>query len=146
ADKWFAADGTEDPLTYGAGYLNIPAALASTVVAQGPAASPALSMDSSGNVTIQMNRAMWGSSLWGTGVTDLRAMWGTRAMWGSSSVDMTRAMWGSNTTFTASQSLMSSSGPSASRAMWGSSIWGDRAMWGSSTTAVDLTSIAIYGE
>ncbi|MGI4787713.1 MAG: S8 family peptidase, partial [Janthinobacterium lividum] len=32
ADKWFAADGTEDPLTYGAGYLNIPAALASTVV------------------------------------------------------------------------------------------------------------------
>ena len=30
ADKWADPDGTGDALTYGAGYLNIPAALAST--------------------------------------------------------------------------------------------------------------------
>ena len=42
ADKWVNPTGSADPLTYGAGYLNIPAALASTVIAQGPAASPSL--------------------------------------------------------------------------------------------------------
>ena len=146
ADKWYATDGTEDPLTYGAGYLNIPAALASTAVASGPAASPALDINADGSVTVDLSRAIWGSSLWGTGVTDLRAIWGSRTMWGSSSVDMSRAMWGSNTTFSASSTLATSSAPSASRAMWGSSVWGDRAMWGSSTSAVDLTSTALSGE
>ncbi len=147
ADKWYAPDGTQDPLTYGAGYLNIPAALASTAVAQGPAASPALVANlANGTLTVDLSRAMWGSSLWGTGVVDLRAMWGSRAMWGCSSVDMTRAMWGRNTTFTDSRAMWGSSTPSASRAMWGSSVWGDRAMWGCSGTAVDLNSAAFSGE
>lgn len=134
ADKWYAPDGTQDPLTYGAGYLNIPAALASTAVAQGPAASPALDVNANGSLSVDMTRILWGSSLWGTGTTDLRALWGSRVLWGSSGVNMTRALWGSNTTFT------------ASRALWGSSVWGDRAQWGSSTTAVDLTSTALSGE
>lgn len=146
ADKWAAPDGAADPLTYGAGYLNIPSALASTAVASGPAASPALLVNSDGSISVDLSRAMWGSSLWGTGVTDLRAMWGSRALWGSSGVDMTRAMWGSNTTFSASSTLAASSAPSASRAMWGSSVWGDRAMWGSASAEVDLTSTALSGE
>ena len=146
ADKWAASDDTADPLTYGAGYLNIPAALASTAVPTGPAASPALLVNSDGSITVDMSRAMWGSSLWGTGVTDLRAIWGSRAMWGSSSVDMTRAMWGNNTTFTANRAMWGNSTITAERAMWGSSVWGDRAMWGNSTTAVDLNSAAITGE
>ncbi len=146
ADKWYAADGTADPLTYGAGYLNIPSALASTAVAQGPAASPALLVNSDGSLTVDLSRAMWGSSLWGTGVVDLRAMWGSRAMWGCTSVDMTRAMWGSNAVFAASQSGISGTTVSASRAMWGCSVWGDRAMWGCSSTAVDLNSAALTGE
>ena len=146
ADKWTAPDGTQDPLTYGAGYLNIPAALASAAVAQGPSASPALTLNADGSVTVDLSRAMWGSSLWGTGVTDLRAMWGSRAMWGCTSVDMTRVMWGRNTTFSASSAVAASSAPSASRAMWGSSVWGDRAQWGSSCAEVDLTSTALSGE
>ena len=146
ADKWYAPDGTQDPLTYGAGYLNIPAALASTAVAKGAAASPALLANSDGSLTVNLSRAMWGCSLWGTGVTDLRAMWGSRAMWGCSSVDMTRAMWGCNTTFTPSSALAASAAPAASRAMWGCSVWSDRAMWGCSGTAVDLTSTALSGE
>ncbi len=145
ADKWVAPDGTQDPLTYGAGYLNIPAALASTMVAQGPAASPALDVNSDGSVTVDLSQSLFNASLWGTGVVDLRAMWGRSAMWGCSSVDMTRAMWGRNTTFSAS-STVASSAPSASRAMWGCSVWGDRAMWGCSGTAVDLTSTALSGE
>ena len=40
ADKWYAPDGTQDPLTYGAGYLNIPSALAATAVAQGAGRQP----------------------------------------------------------------------------------------------------------
>ena len=146
ADKWCAPDGTADPLTYGAGYLNIPAALASTVVATGPAASPALIANSDGSLTVDLSRAMWCSSLWGTGVVDMRAMWGSRAMWCSTSIDASRAMWCSNLTFAASRAMWCSTTPSASQAMWSSSVWGDRAMWCSSTTAVDLNSAAITGE
>ncbi len=146
ADKWAAPDGIADPLTYGAGYLNIPAALASTVVASGPAASPALVLGSDGSIAVSLDRALWGTSLWGTGITDLRAMWGTRALWGTSSIDASRAMWGTNLTFRADRAIWGTSTPSASRAMWGSSVWADRAMWGTSSTAVDLNSAAITGE
>jgi serine protease AprX len=123
ADKWLRPDGTADPCTYGAGYLNIPAALSSRVVATQPAMSPTLSEDSSGNVYINMDRALWGSSIWGTGVADLRAVWGTRAIWGSSvnTID-------------------------ASRAVWGTSVWSDRAVWGTTSGAVDLSSKAIVGD
>ena len=147
ADKWYAADGTADPLTYGAGYLDIPAALASAAVAQGPAASPALLMNSAADtMTVDLSRAMWGSSLWGTGIVDLRAMWGSHAMWGSASISSSRAMWGSNTVFAANQAMLGGSTVSAERAMWGCSVWSDHAMWGCSSTAVDLSAVALTGE
>jgi serine protease AprX len=78
ADKWALPDGSSDLCTFGAGYLNIPAALKSTAVATTYATSPALSRDSSGNVYLDAQRALWGSagSIWGTGVTDNRALWG----------------------------------------------------------------------
>ena len=87
-----------------------------------------------------------GLQLMGTGVTDLRAIWGTRALWGTSSIDSSRAMWGTNTTFAADRAMWGTSTVTAERAMWGSSVWGDRAMWGSSSTAVDLNSAALTGE
>jgi len=171
ADKWFAPDGTADPLTYGAGYLNIPAALASTVVAQGPAASPALIANSDGSVSVDLSRAQWSTagidpsraqwstSLWGTGVVDLRALWGSRAQWSTTSIDLSRAQWSTNVTFiasraqwsttaglAASRAQWSTSTIGASQALWGSSVWGDRAQWSTSTTAVDLNSAAITGE
>ena len=143
ADKWAAPNGTGDALTYGAGYLDIPAALASTATAALPALSPALTANADGTLSLVMDRAAWGSTaltgsraawgsgLWGTGITDLRAAWGSSFIAGSAVAD--RAAWGSNSV-------------GSSRAAWGSSVWSDRAAWGSSTSAVDLTSIAISGE
>ncbi len=124
ADKWVDPSGITDPCTFGAGYLNIPAALNSTVVATQPAMSPSLSEDANGNVYINMDRALWGTrAIWGTGVSDLRAIWGTNAIWGASSNVL-----------------------NASRAIWGTSIWSDRAIWGTTFSSVDLSSRAITGE
>ena len=71
ADKWTQPDGTGNPLTYGAGYLDIPAAIACTAVARQSALSPTLNVDADGNVTINMDGAVWG-----TDVNGLRAVWG----------------------------------------------------------------------
>lgn len=145
ADKWHAPDGTADPLTYGAGYLNIPAALASSVVAVGPAASPALTLNADGSISIVMDHALWGSSLWGTGVTDLHALWGTHALWGAAMVGADHALWGTSS-LTFSHALWGTSTVGADHALWGCSVWGDHALWGTASTAVDLTSTALRGE
>jgi len=129
ADKWNGQDGTADPCTYGAGYINIPAALQCTVVATQPAISPSLVQNADGSVTVDESRILWGTStasrvIWGaSGVNDLRVVWGSRVIWGSSANVL-----------------------SASRVIWGASVWGDRVIWGASSSSVDLTSTAINGE
>ena len=164
ADKWADPSGAGDALTYGAGYLDIPAALACTAVATQPARSPALLLNADGTASLVMDRAAWGSTsidgsqaawgsgLWGTGITDLRAAWGSsvgadRAAWGSTtnadgsvSLFMDRAAWGS-TALTADRAAWGSSFATADRAAWGSS-----AVTGSSSPGVDLTSTALAGE
>ena len=62
ADKWADPQRQLRPLTYGAGYLNIPAALASTTVAGQPAMSPDLSTDTGGNDVLTRDHAIWGKS------------------------------------------------------------------------------------
>ncbi len=124
ADKWTATNGMGDPCTYGAGYLNIPAALSAKYVATQPALSPTLSVDSAGNVYLDAARVLWGAgTIWGTGVTDYRALWGTNALWGVNANIL-----------------------DASRALWGTSVWNDRALWGTDATAADLSVTAISGE
>ncbi len=125
ADKWAAPDasgnpkGATDPCTYGAGYLDIPAALASTVTTTQAALSPALTQDGQGNVylnpanIVSASHVIWGS----TGLTDLHVIWGS-------------------TTLSASNAL------AASHVIWGSSVWSDHVIWGSSTDAVDLQTAA----
>ena len=128
ADKWAAPDangnptGQADPCTYGAGYLDIPAALRSTITATLPALSPTLTQDGSGNVSINASGIMSASHIiWGTSsVTDLHIIWGASAV-------------------TATGTL------SASHIIWGTSVWADHIIWGASTDAVDL-STAAYGE
>ncbi|MDQ2798074.1 MAG: S8 family serine peptidase, partial [Armatimonadota bacterium] len=121
ADKWVSPAGVADPCTYGAGYLDIPTALKNTVVATKPALSPALTEDGSGNVYLDASKIVSGSHLiWGTNVTDLHIIWGSKAIWGSNAL-------------------------SASHIIWGSSVWADHIIWGSSTDAVDLCTAA-YGE
>lgn len=126
ADKWLDPYGNSDPCTYGAGYLNIPSALNCTLAAGQPAYSPTLSQDSSGDVYINLNNAIWGKmAIWGTGVTNLRAIWGNNAIWGKST------------------NLLSES-----QAIWGKSFWTDFPYEDISTSGVDLSSgsIAVQGE
>ena len=122
ADKWTRTDGVGDPCTYGAGYLNIPAALNCTAVATQSALSPTLSEDDQGNVFINIDSALWGTNaIWGTGITDLNALWGLNAIWGTNTL-------------------------ASSNALWGTSVWTDNTVWGSSTDAADLSIYAIFGE
>lgn len=126
ADKWTFPDGTSDPCTFGAGYIDIPAALASTITVPAGtyAVSPTLSEDSSGNVSISTSIIAANRSVWGTqSLTDLRSVWGARSVWGTSS------------------NLLS-----ASRSVWGSSVWSDRSVWGTDSSSVDLSSVALFGE
>ena len=62
ADKWADPSGNADALTYGAGYLNIPAALLSSATASLPALSPTLVANSDGSLSLVMDRAAWGST------------------------------------------------------------------------------------
>ena len=121
ADKWSSPTGAADPCTYGAGYLNIPAALASSVTANAPALSPALVEDAKGNVSLDTSRIVSASHIiWGTTVTDLHIIWGTNAVSDSGTL-------------------------SASHIIWGTSVWSDDSVWGAATDAVDLCTAA-YGE
>src|SRR5204863_508385 len=106
------------------GYLNIPAALGSTIVATQTATSPSLTIDADGNVIVDPNRCLWGcKAIWGSGITDLKAIWGSNCLWGTDSNIL-----------------------NASKALWGSSVWSDRCMWGTDSSAADLSSTAINGE
>jgi len=128
ADKWAAPGssgmptGQADPCTYGAGYLNIPAALKSSVIASLPALSPTLIQDAQRNVSINASDLVSGSHLiWGSaGLTDLHVIWGTSALSGTSTL-------------------------TASHIIWGASVWADHIIWGVDTDAADL-STAAYGE
>ncbi len=123
ADKWMTPSGGGDVTAYGAGYLNIPAALASTAVATKPATSPSLYRNTAGNVLVNGNQILWGTQvIWGVnGVNNLQVIWGNQVLWG------TQVLWGS-------------------QVIWGSTTWTDQVIWGSGSGNVDLTSKAIYGE
>ncbi|MBS1723080.1 MAG: S8 family peptidase [Armatimonadetes bacterium] len=105
ADKWAAPNGDPDVATYGSGYLNVSAALSSTYSAEQAAMSPKLTRDPMGNIIIDASGAWGERALWGTGVSDLRAVWGSTA-------------------------LSTSTVVAQNRALWGDSVWGDRALWG----------------
>ena len=123
ADKWANPDGSMDSCTYGAGYLNIPAALSCTAVATKPATSPRLYRDAAGNVLVNQSQILWGTQvIWGVnGVNNLQVIWGNQVIWG------TQVLWGS-------------------QVIWGTAVWADQVIWGTGSSTVDLTSKAIYGE
>jgi serine protease AprX len=129
ADKVSDASGNYDPCTFGAGYLNIAAALQSTAVATQPALSPALIRDGAGNVMVDTSQIIWGTAsgtqvIWGVnGVADLRVIWGSQVIWGTTLNQL-----------------------SASQVIWGTSVWNDQVIWGTTVNGVDLTSTAILGE
>ena len=126
ADKWIAPDGTADVCTYGAGYLNILNALASTVTPTQSALSPQLSIVN--NVITLDPSKIGGVNLWGS-----KAISGVSAVYGSKAISGSNAISGVSTI-------------AASKALSGSSVWADKALSGSSSTAVDLSCVALKGE
>lgn len=113
-----------DLFTYGAGYLDVDAALSSTDVANGLALSPTAVYNSSTGTVSLVNTAvgttsvLWGSSvLWGTTV-----LWGNSLIWGNSVLQANSVLWGNTI-------------------VWGTSvdqgftiIWGTSLVWGTSTS------------
>ncbi len=96
ADKWTDTSGNADACTYGAGYLNIPAACGSSLVATGYAMSPFLSLDSSGDVFVNFyGNVNWNMAIWGSNsVSSMQAIWGKMAIWGSDTLSDSHAIWG----------------------------------------------------
>ena len=111
-----ATDYQYDIFTVGAGYLDIPNALANSDAVQGTALSPIAVRDSSGNVSLMSDP----SAIWDTSV-----IWGNSLIWGSSLLDGTSVIWGNSV-------------------VWGNStldgfsvVWGNSVIWGSSIGATN---------
>lgn len=120
ADKWTTPSGSGDILSYGAGYLNIPGAMRSRIVATTYAISPSVVRLANGHVAM----SDWdGRAMWGTGLTDSRALWGTGTT-------------PSGDAITAPDE----------RAMWGTAVWTDSFVTPVYNTSVDLTATALKGD
>ncbi len=102
-----------DLFTYGAGYLDVAAALNNADTGVGYALSPTAVFNASNNTVTLIATTPNGSSVtWGTSI-----LWGSSVLWGDSVV------WGSNVFVNATSVL------------WGDSIlWGSSVVWGDSTT------------
>ncbi len=123
ADKWRTSNGATDPCTYGAGYLNIPAALHHTAVARQYALSPSLYRDTLGGVYVNMQNILWGED----------------GLWGIIDVLGLNILWGED-------SLLDFDLLSASNILWGEDVWLSNILWGEDISFVDLSSTAIQGE
>jgi serine protease AprX len=115
-----AADKSKrfDPFTYGAGYLDIPGALACRVGAPLGALSP-VTYAYAGTVTI--SNSFWGSN----------AVWGDNAIWGSSGKGYS-LIWGASSWLT---NLSSNS-----------NLWNGSLVPMGSATDADLTQILLHGD
>lgn len=111
-------DNEYDVFTYGAGYVDIWAALANNDLATGPAVSPTAILNSLTHTVSINNVVLLGNSVcWGASV-----MWGASVVWGAAEFsDSTSVLWGSAVWDDASQSGFS--------VLWGSSV-----LWGASTS------------
>jgi serine protease AprX len=149
ADKWaFQGPGDEsessvplgdtDPFTFGAGFLNVPSAMASTFVPSGQALSPLMELDKDGNLVFKFDELVWTNrAVWGSTGLNPGTIWGSRAVWGNWGVNGSRAVWGTTVGLI-----------EGSRAVWGNTTYVEetRAVWGSNSPTCDLTSIALQGE
>lgn len=133
ADKWVSPTGFGDPLTYGAGYLNIPAALSATgSIPLLPARTPSLVRTASGWVILDPNQL--GSSatgrniIWGTAGFSPNIIWGTAGF-------APNIIWG-----TAGYVLGNSN------VIWGTNLWTSLTAYPVGSSNADLSATAIFGE
>jgi serine protease AprX len=117
-----------DIFTYGAGYLDIDAALNNTDLANGLALSPTATFHSNGNVTISntSSSAFGGTSVvWGAN----SVVWGDSVVWGVNKVSSTSVVWG------------------AQSVVWGAaSVSGFSVVWGASSTLASSTAALTNGD
>lgn len=117
-----------DIFTIGAGYLNIPAALANNDLADASTMSPAVRFSQSDNTVylVEGSSVVWGNSVvWANSV-----VWGTSVVWGNSVVWGSSVVWGTS----------SCSGFSV--------VWGNGVVWGDSSDQSTSTaqSVLVAGE
>ena len=107
-----------DIFTYGAGYLDIEAALSNTDLAAGVALSPTAVYDPiTGTVSIVNTSVVWGgtSVVWGA----TSVVWGNSVVWGANTITSNSVVWGSTSV------------------VWGaSSVSGFSVVWGATSTTV----------
>jgi serine protease AprX len=127
ADKWAQPGGSTDVLTFGAGYLNIPAALTSNAVTTQYALSPRLYQSSNGNVYLDQTALLSGNQL----------------IWGMAGMQSPQVIWGQNLTMTGIGMDPMLSQP---QVIWGSSIWTDMTIYTNFTSVYDLSWETIYGD
>ena len=143
-----------DIFTVGAGYLDIQAALASTVLAPpavGSAMSPTASISTSGNVVLVNGTSVLGSgsttwnvpSVWGNSIfggTD--ALTGDAILWGTSNLTGDAILWGTGT-LTGDAILWGTDSLSGEAILWGtgSSVSDLTQLWGRPKTQVDANSV-----
>jgi serine protease AprX len=141
-----------DLFTVGAGYLDLSAALASTITVPSNrnTASPAAVIAANPNPQtpvhiVNDSSPSWGSSaVWGDS-----GPWGTSAVWGDSVWSSESTNWGSSVVW-GSSAVWGDSGPSGTSAVWGSTadtgtsaVWGDSgpsgtsAVWGDGTEGAE---------
>jgi serine protease AprX len=135
ASRWSHPDGGTDPCTFGAGYLDIPAALECGVRPSAYALSPSLVRDNQGHVFVRVSDLLQGGQLiWGMeAVPDNQLIWGSQLVWGSQMIWGSQLVWGS--TEVANDQLI-----------WGSDVWQDQLIWGSSTLNQSVSPISVAGE
>jgi len=130
ADKWTDPQGNGDALTYGAGYLNIPVALAATNISlSAPALTPSLVQTFDGWVTVDPQDLSDNKAIWGTGVLPT-TIWGVKSF-----TPTNKAIWGT-----------SDFGLSNSKAIWGTGLWSNFFVNPITSSSVDLSSKVIWGE
>jgi serine protease AprX len=118
-----------DIFTYGAGYLDVDAALNNTDLATGVALSPtAVHNSSDGTVSlINTNSVVWGSTSVVWGATSV--VWGNSVVWGANTIQGTSVVWGSTSV------------------VWGAnSISGFSVVWGATSTTVSPMSAFSDGD
>ena len=112
-------DNQYDIFTYGAGYLDIDAALNNTDLATGVALSPTAVYDPiTGTVSIvNTTSVVWGSASVVWGATSV--VWGNSVVWGANTITSNSVVWGSTSV------------------VWGAtSVSGFSVVWGATSTTV----------
>jgi serine protease AprX len=125
---WNIYNNEYDIFTYGAGYLDIYAALGNTDLATGIALSPTAVQNANHTITITntSSSAFGGVSVvWGSN----SVVWGTSVVWGSNAITSTSVVWGSTSV------------------VWGStSVSGYSVVWGATSSTQSATTALSAGD